>query len=931
MKGFLFFLISSFFLLKPFILSGQNFVPDSLKNIPIEEKVIYLHRLAEKTIDLDTILIISEQALKLSKTCNCDSLQMSSYYKKALFPVMRGKFTLAMEQLSGLEKKLSSHPDAFFNFRAETLKAYVYKLKHLPEVSLMHYEKALLFALQSNDSLFIADAYNNLGDAFTTVNAFKKAKPYFSRAIGIYERNNASTANRKQTTYQNLARTVTDLDSILYYSEKSYQNINDTTDAVTMAHFYINRADALINNGFYKESKTSCKKAYAYSSKIQHDLISHIALVFLGKIALEEGQANQALTYLNNAYQYKNINLQNKQMMLKALISVYKKTHQLKNALVIAEELTLLNDSIHKREKVNKYAEFDAKFNLAEKNKEIAQQELEIAKQKNTRNLWIFGSAFILLFGSSGVLWFNNKQKRKKALVQIQLQKQQEINNLRTKFLGNIAHEIRTPLTLISGNLQLALENFNNKTKAIQSIEKAIKNADTITNDANQILELLKFEKQKMTSQKTFFPLKATLKRIIFSFQSTAQIKNIQLSYNSSIPKKTTAITDVIKLEKIINNLLSNAIKYSPPHTTIEIKDAFVKNQLRVSVTDQGEGIHYDEQKKIFERFYQSKNAEKVGGIGIGLALSKEFSEFLGGTLRVDSQIEKGSTFTLCLPLEVAQSHTVMSENTLVKHDTHNTEKEPITHQSNTPHILIVEDNPQMAVYLQEILQPYYQCAIALNGVEALSMLQENQFDLITSDIMMPKIDGFEFRKHINQLPKYKLTPFIFISAKTLTEDKIKGFTLGVADYITKPFNKNELQARIKNLLKNKLARQQWQRENTNQFSNSESADQRLLKKVEHYITKNIENNDLKIKELATHVGYSQRQLTRLMKQYTGLTPVKFMLEIRLQTAYTLLQKKSYTTLSEVRYAVGINSSAYFNKKFEERFGVLPTDVLKNT
>ncbi|MFK5982010.1 MAG: helix-turn-helix domain-containing protein, partial [Flavobacteriaceae bacterium] len=170
--------------------------------------------------------------------------------------------------------------------------------------------------------------------------------------------------------------------------------------------------------------------------------------------------------------------------------------------------------------------------------------------------------------------------------------------------------------------------------------------------------------------------------------------------------------------------------------------------------------------------------------------------------------------------------------------------------------------------------------------------------------------------------------PFILISAKTLEEDKVKGFQLGIDDYVVKPFNKNELIARIDNLLANKKSREQWKLQNKDIEPVTDSSDIILLKKIEAEVISNISDESFKIAELASAVGYSQRQLTRILKQYTGMSPVKFILEIRLQKAYKLLQNKSFFTLSEVRYDVGITSSSYFNKKFKERFGINPSELI---
>lgn len=902
---------------------SQQLLPDSLQQKSAEEKIVFLNNEGQRQQSIDSSNIYFDEALKLTKTCDCDSLLLLTHFKKANNSIMKGNFDQGLRHLKALDSQLLMIPNKVFEFRKETLYAYAYNLKDEDNKALKHLETALYLAKELKDSTRIAAAYNNLGNIFFTVNK-EKARNYFHRALRIYKRHNSPKENLR-VAYQNLAKTSTKLDSINYYSNLSFHNITDTTNAVTMIHFYINKANAMLSNNYYKSGKQPALQALKRSKAIQYDVVTQIALVMLGMIELEESNPFQAIKYLESSLKYKSSGLENKQSALEALAKAYKSVNEYQKALAINEQLMTLKDSIYTQIQSSKFAEFDAKFNLAEKDKAIAQQELEIARQKNARNQSIFGSIGLLLLGGIIILWFINKQKRKKAQVQMQLEKEQEINQLRTKFLGNIAHEIRTPLTLVSGNLNLAIENLDNKTKAKKNLQVALDNTKKITNDANEILELLKFEGQKMTLNMTSVPLRISLERIVFSFHSMAQIKDVELNYNSNITNKIIVYTDISKIEKIINNLLSNAIKYAPSNSKIIVNDMFKNNTLTISVTDFGEGINYNEQKRIFERFYQSESASKIGGIGIGLSLSKEFAEFLDGNLTVTSELGKGSTFTLRLPLQIADN---IVENNGQPSDIM-TQKQPnFDNTTAKEHILIVEDNPQMATYLKELLEDTYKCDIAFNGEEALSLLKTKSYSLVTSDIMMPKIDGFELREQINSIAKHKNTPFIFISAKALEEDKLKGFSLGISDYIVKPFNKNELLARIKNLLKNKAARIQWQLENADSLSKTESSDQKLLRKIETYIIENLDNDDFKIKELADYVGYSQRQLARIMNQYTGLSPVRFILEIRLQKAYTLLQNKTYFTLSEVRFAVGINSSAYFNKKFKERFGISPADLI---
>jgi DNA-binding response OmpR family regulator len=317
--------------------------------------------------------------------------------------------------------------------------------------------------------------------------------------------------------------------------------------------------------------------------------------------------------------------------------------------------------------------------------------------------------------------------------------------------------------------------------------------------------------------------------------------------------------------------------------------------------------------------------AVEGGGTGIGLALSRELAELLGGSLVVESQLGQGSTFTMSIPVTLVDDEEAEEETDF--EITMDRIYQPILINGEKPHLLIVEDNADMREYLQSFLSEDYRCSFAVDGYEALQKIQTHSFDLISSDIMMPNMDGFQLKSKVNAMPEYQRTPFIFLTAKALEENILEGLTLGVDDYITKPFSKNEYKARIHNLLQNRVERSSGLVAGEEEVGKDRSIEEELLRNAEESVRKNLDNPNYKVTDLARELNYSQRQIARIMKELVGMTPVNFILELRLQRAYHLLKNKSRHSVSEVMYDVGIESASYFTRKFTERFGIRPSEV----
>ncbi len=902
-------------------------IEDSLKGKSPEDKVLYLLKMKVNK-PLDSALLFINEAIDVAKTHQKDSLFLEGYYQKALTYYNAQKFKKSVAICYKLDSLSQQKSILYYQYKSyNSLGKANFMLSNKNE-SLKYFKKALSITKEKRDSLSMATIYHNIAGVYLVNNFNKKAEQYYRLALKIYNQANIEE-KKKRGTYLQLSRLTSTFEETKVLLNKIEEidkgTVNPHRDAnfqLTKGEAFRVKGDAFKNKKYYYESKKALRKAYRIADSINDREVKNLSLLFLARVNTSLKQYHEAAMNVSSALQLEQPNSINYGLLL----DIGAEANSLKNDYKKAYELMLLKkellDSIQKEETKRSFAEFDVRYKTAEKDKQIAEQKLKIVQEKNSKNLWVGVSILVLVVIILIFQVYFAKQKRKKITVENELEKAKEIEIVRTELLGNISHEIRTPLTLIIGNLQLAQEEKTRNKKLSNYINKALASSKKVIEDSNQILELLKFEKNKQELQETAIAITPFCKGLFLSFESLAAIKNIQLEFKSDIAIDKQIISDENKLEKIINNLVSNAIKYSNSDSVIYFELMQENNYLSIKVKDQGLGIPSEEREKVFNRFYQAKNSKNIGGIGIGLSLSKKFAELLNGDLTVNSKLGKGSIFQLAIPYVSAKK--IEEKKSIEVLET----KEYSAESVQKPKVLVVEDNVEMSNFLVEILQEKYHCATAFNGEEALKKIKNTSFDLITSDIMMPKIDGFKFKEALSENKRYKSIPFVFISAKSLEEDKLKGFDLGIDDYIVKPFNKNELLARVKNLIENKKSREQWSIENKDLLEESiVSFDKKIIDKAEKAVLDNLSNENYKVVDLALEIGYSQRQLTRFLKQYTGMSPVKFILEIRLQKAYVLLQQKAFLTLSEVKYEIGITSTSYFNKKFKERFGVLPNEV----
>ena len=524
-----------------------------------------------------------------------------------------------------------------------------------------------------------------------------------------------------------------------------------------------------------------------------------------------------------------------------------------------------------------------------------------------------------------------SEKKHAKAIDELNSKKEIEIHEAKINFFTMIAHEIRTPVSLIIGPLEKIMQSTHIPANERQELEIIDRNSQRLLYLVNQLLDFRKVEQKEIRMKFTSQPIKELMQAVCERFSPTLQQNGV--SFSVTYPNEHFhADVDKEALTKVLSNLLTNANKYTQGKIEVRFQEHPEKQTFSIEVKDNGKGMNEEELKKIFKPFYQA--SENKPGTGIGLSIVKGIVEAHHGQINVTSQPGKGSSFIITLPRK---------QENLVTEEEENQATSPIpediipeqndtaaTSQKVLPIMLIVDDNEDMLNFLSSHFQTSYTIVTAVDGVDALNKLKEQEVALIISDWMMPNMNGIDLCKAVrnNQLTSH--IPFILLTAKTDTEAKITSMNCGADAYIEKPFSLQYLEACIKNLLELRLQLRQKFSQMPTVSINSIAANQNdkvFMEKMNHLIEENLNNEELSVDFLAEKLCISRSGLFVKIKGLANTTPNEMIQIIRLKKAASLLLENQYR-INEVSYMVGFNNPSYFSKCFQKQFGMKPGEYI---
>ena len=846
---------------------------------------------------LDEADSIAFLGIEVAKKKPLDSISMTQFYT---ILSNTAYFRNNYEKSIGFDRKALEYNTTDLRKRAKSFLniGTTYDLLRDYEKSDEYYHKALAAAKAGKEKRMTALVQSEMGTLKINLKEFAEARRLFGLALAHFETVNDKTMMAHIQQY--LARVHVELgefDQAIAKYEKVLSIANEINSLSTEAHSTYQLALA-----YYKKKDYPNAERFFLEAKSKFD-------------ALEES------------------NMQT--WVLSRLSDLYATTNDYKKAFEYLQVVKARDDSLLSATSAKNIAEMEEKYQNEQKQQEIellsAENEiaaLKIQKHQNLRNYLILGA--LLLLTIIGVV-YNRYQLKIKANTKLR-----ELDSLKTNFFTNISHEFRTPLTLILSPLQELIDKKNDKDTA-NSLSIIHRNAKVLTDLTNQLLDLSKLEAGELTLQVKKGDFKALLNVVCSSFESLAAAQNVEFIKNTKDAPEV-AFFDEDKVQKILNNLLSNAFKFTSQQGKVILNATSNQEKVSIAISDTGNGISQEDQKLIFKRFHQShSNVPNAAGTGVGLTLSKELALLHYGDITVESKEMAGATFTYTFPInksaylhhEVQENNsgnsTSMTKPSLVIQDT---DANQMT--SSDKIVLIVEDNPDLSNHMRTLLKDEFIVKQSANGKLGIDDALEIIPDIIVSDLMMPEIDGIELSNTLKANEKTSHIPIIMLTAKADRNTKLNGLKTGADDFLTKPFDNEELKVRIQNLI---LQREKLRikYEQTLRLAPSkitvQSPEEMFIKKALEVVDKNLSNSGFTVEAFQREVGMSRMQLHRKLKALTHFSASEFIRDIRLQRASDLLLKNGLT-VSEVAYSCGFNSVSYFTQCFKQKFGVSPSKHL---
>ncbi|WP_455540290.1 ATP-binding protein [Prevotella fusca] len=799
-----------------------------------------------------------------------------------------------------------------------------------------HY-RAWMLCKECTDTSYVARknrvvSLNGLGNVYMTLGNFERADSVLRLALAGEQRLNSAVG--QAINYANLGSIFErhgKIDSAWVYYRKSMALNTEAENELGIALCHTNFGSLYEKARQYDKATKEYEAAYQLMKASKDEWHALNTLIALAGIYHVTGNNAKKMEYLSNAKAMAE-RIKSPEHLADIHTLYYKHYMQAgdyRSALASYEKATVLQDSVLNIEKVNRIQ--NTSLNI-ERNRQV--REMDAAKQtleeeRAARNVGfaILGFALLILIGALVIFLYLQRIHRRNHL---ELKK---MAAMRENFFTNITHEFRTPLTVILGlsrDLQ-EVDSVETKEKA-QVIERQGKGLLALI---NQLLDISKVKSAVGRPDWKNGNIVAFLTMIVEGYHDYARSHNIDLQMFAEGEIVMDFIPDYVV--KVMNNLLSNSFKFTPAYGKIRILVKRVDEQLHIAVSDTGKGISKETLQHVFEPFYQDENNTQHVGSGVGLALVEQIIRAVNGSITVDSELGKGTTFHISLPVSNRCQQKVSLEaekNTPVLPETA-VELTDSSSEDNDCRLLIIEDNRDIAAYIGSQFASSYAVSYAENGKDGLEKALELVPDLIITDLMMPGMDGLEVCRQVRANEIINHIPIIIVTAKITEEERIRGIEAGADAYLSKPFNADELCTRVEKLLEGRKLLQakfatlpaELKKTEEQEDNAPKDVDLRFLARLSSIVYMLLSSNkDVDVTNIASHMCMSSRQFYRKVNALTGYTPSAYILRLRIKRAKTLLANSPQLSLGEVADKCGFTDYSNFVRAFKNVCGVIPTD-----
>lgn len=854
---------------------------------------------------------------------------------------------------------------------------YLRDYQHNYDVALLYYQKMLDISKKNKLEQETSSVLNDIGITYKLMGKNSTALTLFNESLEVAKKINHrhSIAN----AYKNIGE-ISYLeknykDALKYYI-KCYNTGCDVCPGIAFHQVLIDIGKVHLTGKDFQNALKYFNKSLALADSSNAGYEKAVSFSALGDYNLQVHNNSLAIKYYLDAL--KTATTVNSLPLRKEITSKLSEAYKLQNKFAAAFEYlnlsNILADSLNKLSEAENLSRLETKFEFQnvkmQKDLELKESQIhanaEIDKQTQLKYFFIIG--FAVMTGLGFVIYRGYSRKKKDNLI-LEHQKKQleemsqkihEADQKRLKFFTNISHELRTPLTLILGPTEKLIKESTGNGSAAPMLDIIHRNTLQLHNLINQLLDIRKLDTGNVKLKAAPNNIVHYCKGIYSIFAHLSSEQNISYYFNST-QENISAWFDPDIIGKTLNNLLSNAFKYTLSGGKIILSvSGYAENgndisNVIISVSDNGKGIPEDQMQYVFDRYYQVENSNTGfnNGTGIGLAYTKELIELHHGEINVESKIGEGTTFVIKLPVceydynETEKSDVVIDVNEIPIDEVGNkfltemisNEDEDLVEPQEDGSLderevmLIVEDNTDLRTFIKSIFEKDYAIHEAGDGITGYKKAADIIPDVIISDIMMPGMNGLELCAKLKNNLHTNHIPVLILTAKAGEENEIEGLKKGADDYLTKPFNSEILEMRIKRLITSRdRLREFFAKEfllNPKEIKLPSREDE-FLKNAVKVVEDNITNPDLNVEMLMNELGVSRTQLFRKLKAITNYSANQFIRNIKLKRAAQLLQQKSLN-IAEVVYMSGFNSPSYFASCFKEVYGCLPKEYQSKT